>query len=249
MNPITRREMILGLSAMGGATMIGAPTALAHYNPRKLKKAAMTTDGGQRVEATFADLDDTPAPAVLLVHEKWGLTGGARWLASEFGRQGFLAIAVDLYEGEIIDDETKASGRMAALDPERTLDLLTSWTRWLKANFLCTGKVGIVGWGHGAHWALASAAREPVDAAVVYYPEGQTRLAAGQQPQGPVMAHFPASELPAFDQSLLGGKPIVYDYPAKTGFADAFRSNFDDRADRLSWKRSLTFLREHLPRK
>jgi len=53
----------------------------------------------------------TPAPAVLLVHEWWGLNDQIKTMAAEFAKEGFLALAVDLYEGKVATNP-KDAGQM-----------------------------------------------------------------------------------------------------------------------------------------
>src|SRR3954454_5647459 len=57
-----------------------------------------------------------PFPAIVVVHEWWGLTD---WIKENTGRLaelGFVALAVDLYDGKVTQDPGEAHELMRALD-------------------------------------------------------------------------------------------------------------------------------------
>ncbi len=51
---------------------------------------------------------DGPHPAVLLIHEWWGLNEGITVLADALAAQGYLALAADAYRGEVTDQVARA---------------------------------------------------------------------------------------------------------------------------------------------
>ena len=60
---------------------------------------------------------DGKAPAILVIHEWWGLTDWVKQNADRFAEQGYVALAVDLYDGKATDDPGEAHELMRALDP------------------------------------------------------------------------------------------------------------------------------------
>jgi carboxymethylenebutenolidase len=53
-------------------------------------------------------------------------------MAAEFAKEGFLALAVDLYEGKVASDPTTAQSLMQGVDPAKSLETLSVWVAWLK---------------------------------------------------------------------------------------------------------------------
>ena len=64
--------------------------------------------GGRQVEALLAQRA-VPLPAVVVVHEIWGLADHIRDVARRFAAEGYLALAPDLYTGELRDAMTPAN--------------------------------------------------------------------------------------------------------------------------------------------
>ncbi len=94
-----------------------------------LETAAIISEGGRSVRASLAVPAKTPAPAVLLVHEWWGLNDQIKSVAAEFARQGFLALALDLYQGKVATTEENAGAHMRAVDPAAAGDTVLSWVK------------------------------------------------------------------------------------------------------------------------
>ncbi len=256
MDGCTRRSFLkLALTA----TLVGGNLkgyAWAHLRGRKFVPVSMTTDGGRQSSGTFADLEKPPAPAILIVHDHWGASASIRWIASELGRQGFLAVIPHLFPVKFAANAKEGRAMLAELEPERTMDILNSWMRWLKAHFFCTGKVGILGWGENALRALQVAHDEPALASVVYYPvKGVAAAANIGQVSGKVLAHI-ADQAGQFntlspDQlkqslSLDEQQFEFHHYNAPVGFADFLHQEFEATSDAMAWKRTLAFYRQHL---
>ena len=60
-------------------------------------------------------------PAIVVIHEWWGLNDFAKGKADGFAKQGYVALAVDLYRGKVADGsghrapaDARAAGRPGA---------------------------------------------------------------------------------------------------------------------------------------
>lgn len=51
---------------------------------------------------------DGPFPAILVIHEWWGLSDWVKQDAEEFARRGYVAVAVDLYRGRLASSSDEA---------------------------------------------------------------------------------------------------------------------------------------------
>src|SRR5437879_11910573 len=60
-------------------------------------------------------------PGVLVIQEWWGLDSGIKEMANRLGAAGFVALAPDLYHGELAghDEMDQAAHLMQSMPPER----------------------------------------------------------------------------------------------------------------------------------
>jgi carboxymethylenebutenolidase len=142
------------------------------------------------------------APALLVLHEWWGLNESVKMAVSELSEMGYLAFACDLYEGAVTTDAEKATALRDNLDPQRVNDILTTSAEWLRNHTSSNGKLGTIGWCLGGHFSLTCSTLIPVDATVIYY--GKVDHSASQlaQLKGPVLAHF-AERDPWFNHEMV----------------------------------------------
>ena len=126
-----------------------------------------------------------PWPAVVVIHEAFGLNDDIRAKADEFAARGYLALAPDLFDGKSwIRFIRSAFGQLragrgpafTALDAART---------FLAARPDCTGKAGVIGFCLGGGFALLCAPRPGFDVAAVNYgdvPKDAENVLAGACP-------------------------------------------------------------------
>jgi len=254
MNVVARRSVLTGLAGLPLADVLADPR-LAAAAAAGLEEVTLTTLSGKEVKASLAVPAELPAPAVLLIHEWWGLNDQIKAAAAELANEGFLALAVDLYGGEVATDPTDAQNHMNAVDPEQATETLAGWIGWLKADSRGTGKVATVGWCFGGGWSLNASIAAPVDATVIYYgrvdrsAEDLTRL------EGPVLGHFAEQDkwinhemVAGFQKNMgLAGKTLeVHWYDADHAFANPTGDNYRKPEAELAWSRTLDFLRRNL---
>ena len=96
------------------------------------------------------------APAVILVHEWWGLTDQIEHTAERLAEAGFVALAVDLYRGFVTRDPAEAQRQMVALPRERSLADLRGAVAYLHDHDRATGKVAITGFCMGGAYAVCA---------------------------------------------------------------------------------------------
>jgi carboxymethylenebutenolidase len=100
-----------------------------------------------------------PFPAVLLIHEWNGLVDRVRQVADAFADEGYVALAADMYSGQIGTnrDENMALMQEAQADPDRVIANLDAAARYLRSRDDVTGKVAAMGWCFGGGVALSFA--------------------------------------------------------------------------------------------
>src|SRR5882672_4654694 len=124
---------------------------------------------GLKVGAFVARPDDVEkAPAIIIVHEWWGLNPHIEDIAQRFAEEGFIAVVVDLYNGKTTKDAQEASKLMGALKQEEGLARLQVVLKQLRATPEVSG-VGVTGFCMGGTYALLLACNAKVEASAPFY--------------------------------------------------------------------------------
>jgi len=116
--------------------------------------------------------DGQAHPGVVVIQEWWGLVPHIKDVAERFAREGFVALAPDLYHGEAADEPDEARKLAMALDAQRAVQEIAAAARYLKKmQNVAPQKVGVVGWCMGGGLSLSTAAHHAdlIGAAVVFY--------------------------------------------------------------------------------
>ena len=199
-------------------------------------------------------------PAVILIHEWWGLNDNIRSLAQDFANEGYVALAVDLYGGEVADRQEMARELSSEVrsNPDEATNNLQSAVNYLKARpYTDSNRIASVGWCFGGGWAYEMAKNNiGVDATVMYY--GQFNVEDDlQNMRADILGHFGEEDrvisidnVNAFEAKLntLNGDHEVFIYP-NVGHAFANESNpesYDPEAAETAWGRTLEFLSREL---
>jgi carboxymethylenebutenolidase len=216
-------------------------------------------------EETVSSLLVTPAgpgphPAVIVIQEWWGLNDWVKDQARALGKEGYVALAVDLYRGKVADKQEDAHQLMMGAPPDRIQRDLKAAFAWLLARKdVKASKIGAIGWCMGGRWTMALATEEPkLAAGVAYYGAPPTDPAAIARIKAPLLGNFggedkgPAPEqVKAFEAAMkAAGKSIdVKIYPG-AGHAFANVNNpwggYREEAAKDAWARSVAFLARHL---
>ena len=115
-----------------------------------------TQNGPTTAYVALPDPTDSAGPAVLLIHEWWGINDHIRDLAGRYAAEGFICVAPDLYRGTVARDQEHASQLMHDLPLEDGIDTITRAAEETKRKF-GEGKQGITGYCMGGTFALRAA--------------------------------------------------------------------------------------------
>ena len=251
---LARRDLLIGLAGLPLAAVL-ADRRLARAAAAGLETVTITTAGGRQVSAALAAPAALPAPAVMLIHEWWGLNDQIKAVAAALADTGYLALAIDLYDGGVTDDPQEARSLVGAVDPKAATDTCASWVRWLSAHEDGTGKVGTVGWCFGGGWSLNASLAAPADAIVVYYGNVAKKREQLASLDAPVLGHFAtrdnwinADMVSGFEGEMAaaGKSAENHWYEADHGFANPTSARYDEADAALAWQRTLAFFEAHL---
>lgn len=120
-----------------------------------------------------------PARGLLVMQEAFGINAHIRDITERFAREGFLAVAPELFhrsgagfEGRY-DDFGSAMGHLKELrDPNLEVDIKAAHD-WLRSNGIASGSpIAAVGYCMGGRAAVLAAITLPLECAVSYYGGG-----------------------------------------------------------------------------
>jgi carboxymethylenebutenolidase len=112
-----------------------------------------------------------PFPALVVVHEWWGLNDWVKQQASNLAHQGYAALAIDLYRGKVATTPDQAHEIMRGVPEDRANRDLLAATAYLRTLTTVDPKrVGSIGWCMGGGYAFDLAVLDPkLKVAVVNY--------------------------------------------------------------------------------
>ena len=201
-----------------------------------------------------------PFPAVVVIHEWWGLDTWVKDQARALAREGYAALAVDLYRGRSTDKQEEAHQLMSGMPQDRAMRDLKAAVAYLKAHKqVRASRIGSIGWCMGGKFSLLLASEEPtLAAAVAYYGAPPTDAATIARIKAPVLGNFGAedkgpspAQVQAFDTAMkAAGKAVdVKVYPG-AGHAFANPNNpwkgYREEAAKDAWSRTTAFFAKHL---
>lgn len=235
--------------------------------------SAASSFAAQGSEVTYADIDGTeitgymavpegdgPFPALVLIHEWWGLNDNIRSLADDFAARGYVALAVDMYEGESTTDQAKARELSSGVqnNMERAQENLRQAAAFLREQPNVKGDaLASVGWCFGGGWSYQMARNDfGLDASVMYYGRFSPHDDHSHM-KTDIIGHFGAEDMSikvddveTFQATLRTGSGAheIYIYPnAGHGFANEDNAEaYNPEAAALAWQRTMTFLTEHV---
>jgi carboxymethylenebutenolidase len=200
-----------------------------------------------------------PLPGLLVIQEWWGLNDNIRATARRLAGEGYVALAVDLYEGQLATDSAQAMALMnASLEKSaRLMDNLKQARAFLATRAQPT-RLGVVGWCFGGAWTLESALAFGGDirAAVMYYGRVKTDPKELAALKAPLLGLFggkdqgiPVDGVRQMEQELqkLGKEATIVVYPdADHAFANPSGARYDAAAAADAWAKTVAFFAAHL---
>src|SRR5262245_25250546 len=196
------------------------------------------------------------APAVIIVHEWWGLNPHIECVAGRFADEGFIAVAPDLYEGKSTLDAQEASKLMGALKQEDGLARLQVALKGVRA-MPEVSSVGVTGFCMGGTFALLLACDAKVEASAPFYGDAPADAAAIGKLSCPVLfigaekdQWITVEKMNRLDAALkqYGKEGEVRIYKdADHAFFNDTRPEVYSRADAEdAWQRVIEFFNRHL---
>lgn len=218
--------------------------------------------GDETVQATlYTPPGKGPFPALIVIHEWWGLNGWVKDQASKLADEGYESLAIDLYRGKVATTPDMAHELMRGVPDDRANRDLKAAFQFLQSQpNVKKDRIGAIGWCMGGGYALDVALDEPTLAAdVINYGHLVTDSAEIKKINAPILGLFGGldqgitpDDVHKFEAAMKQqGKKVdikVYD-DAGHAFENPDNKNTPgyrpaDAAD--AWQRTITFLAEYL---
>ena len=192
--------------------------------------------------------------AILVIHEWWGLNDHVKHWTDRLATDGYTALAIDLYGGEVLTTPKDALAAMRGVDPMAALKKLVAAHDYLvdEEHGLGAERTGCIGWCFGGGWSLNLAIAVPeLDAAVMYYGrlvDDAEVLASIQAPLLGVFANedtsIPPSAVDAFEEAMekAGSELELHRFDAAHAFANPSSARYDAESAGAAWLATRTFL-------
>ncbi len=254
-----------------------AAMAKEHANDTTEASAGAQVEPGRDVVSdsriAYAEVDDElvyghfvfpadmiePLPAVIMIHEWWGLNDNVRAMADRLAGEGYIVLAVDLYSGQTAKSAEAARQLMLSVveRPEFASENIRQAYEFVSKT-AGAPRIASLGWCFGGGWSLNTALLFPdeLDAAVIFYGQVTDDVNKLLPLDVPILGLFgaedtgiPVASVQSFEAALqrLRKEYDIQIYPGVGhAFANPTGANYNAEAAEDAWKRTLEFLGKNL---
>ena len=200
-------------------------------------------------------------PAVIMIHEWWGLNQHIKDAADRIAKEGYAVLAVDLYDGEVATESSRA-GQLAGSvrnNPEEAIGNLNAAVEHVSSvQNVNSSRIASLGWcfGGGQSLQLALHTEKPLAATVIYYGNLVTNQTDLAEITWPVLGVFgsadqsiPIDTVNQFDAALdaNGVTNEIYIYEGVGhAFANPSGDNYAPEETADAWEKTLAFLSKYV---
>ena len=194
-------------------------------------------------------------PGVILIHEWWGLNDNIKDMARSLASHGYVALAVDLYAGQVATTPDGARQLVTTFDSQKGMANIQSASEFLKGQG--AEKLATIGWCFGGSQSMNFAlSGNTLDATIIYYGQPVTNATQLSKISWPVLGIFgdldqsiPVEKVNEFQSSLnqLGIQNELVIYPGVGhAFANPSGASYAPEETKDAWQKTLAFLENHL---
>ncbi len=197
-------------------------------------------------------------PAIIMIHEWWGLNDNIRAMANRYAAEGYMVLAIDLYGGEAATGPKEARAKMLQVveNPGPARENIRQALNFLE--IAGAPSIASLGWCFGGGWSLNTAMLFPdeLDAVVIYYGQVTDDHDKLRAINAPLLGLFAADDrgisvesVAGFEQALqrLRLQHEIHIYPGVGhAFANPTGNNYNREAAEDAWNRTISFLNANL---
>jgi carboxymethylenebutenolidase len=225
---------------------------------------------GYLVYPTISSIDNNKSsssnnntfPAVIMIHENKGLNDNIKNIANLLAKEGYVVLAVDLFNGEITTNQTRASelSQYVRDNPDVAISNLHGAVKYITSlPNVNPYKIASLGWCFGGQQSLQLALNSedhPLSATVIYYGRLVTEPETLSKIKWPVLGIFgendesiPVETVIQFEDALTknGLTNEIYIFKGVGhAFANPSGDNYAPNETKNAWQKTLTFLNKYL---
>jgi len=214
------------------------------------------------INATSITGQQQKLPAVVMIHEWWGLNDNIKEMADELAGEGYVVLGADLYNGEVATDPNRARELSSSVreNPQQAITNLQSAVQYLASLPNVNGsRIAALGWCFGGGQSLQLALnseQHPLAATVIFYGNLVNDTSELSKIKWPVLGIFgdqdnsiPVDSVRAFGRGLneTGVTNEIYIYPGVGhAFANPSGDNYAPQETADAWHKTLTFLDKYV---
>ena len=202
-------------------------------------------------------------PAVIMIHEWWGLNNNIKDMANLLAKEGYVVLAVDLYNGKVAADPNEAGKLVQSvrINQENAITNLKAAVKYVSSlPIVDKSKIASIGWCFGGGQSLQLALNSqdrPLAATILYY---GTPLVIEKSDlskiKRPVLGIFgdkdqaiPLKQINQFKAALdeIGITNEIHIYPGiGHAFANPSGDNYAPKETQDAWEKTLSFLKRYV---
>lgn len=215
---------------------------------------------GKHTLEAYQAAPDSPGshPAVVIIHEAFGLNDNIRDIAQRFANENFVALAVDLFAGR---NRTVCMFRflggmfLNSLNHQGIQDLKAALTFLTQQPGVDTQRVGAIGFCMGGGFAIAWACTDDRLKVIAPFYGANPRPIEAVQRLCPVVASYPGNDFTAAQgrklDEVLDTHNVPHDIKVYPGakhsfFNDQRPSSYNAEASADAWQRTLSYFNTRL---
>jgi carboxymethylenebutenolidase len=201
-------------------------------------------------------------PAVVMIHEWWGLNENIKDMANELAEQGYVVLAADMYDGQVATSPDQAMQLAGSVreNPSKAIANLQTAVKYLGSlENVNSSRIASLGWCFGGGQSLQLALNSednPLAATILYYGNLVLDEQELSKIQWPVLGIFgdqdesiPVENVTKFEQALnsIGIPNEIYIYEGVGhAFANPTGDNYAPEQTADAWNKTLVFLKKHV---
>jgi carboxymethylenebutenolidase len=199
---------------------------------------------------------------VVMIHENKGLNDNIKNMANLLAKEGYVVLAVDLFNGEVTTDQKRSSELTQSIrdNPDIAITNLKSAVQYLKSlPNVNPNKIASLGWCFGGQQSLQLALNSeenPLSATIIYYGRLVTDPETLSKIQWPILGIFGDQDKSISVDSVgqfetaLNSNDITNEIYIYEGVGHAFANpsgdNYAPYETQDAWEKTVSFLKKYL---
>ena len=226
----------------------------------KSNNTESSTTTASSAASSSSSLAGNKLPAVVMIHENRGLNEHIKMMADTLAKEGYVVLAVDLFNGQVASNQEDAGQLSGAVreNPTEAIANLRAAVRYLASlENVNASQISSLGWCFGGQQSLQLALNTepnyPLSSTIIYYGRLVSDPDELSKIKWPVLGIFgdqddsiPVENVTNFESALdsLGIPNEIYVYEGVGhAFANPSRDSYAPEQTADAWNKTLSFLK------